>query len=481
MAYLMAMIGSAIGVGNIWRFPKVIYANGGSSFLIPYICAFLIMGLCVMLLENTMGYKFRACVPKITNALKGKYEIVGWFMCFSVFLVLSYYVCIMGWDLLYLILSFTKAWGTNTNLFFSQTLLHSTNSISGVGSFAPTVLIAIIIVWVLIFLISQTSINKGIGTVCKILIPVLIGITVVVVVFALTLPGASIGYNQLLHPDWSSLLKLDVWIAAFAQIVFSLGLGEGIIIAYAVYLPEGTDLVKNTAIVASTNSAFEVFNAFGIFSILGFMTLSTGIPFNQLITDGSGLAFIVFPQAFNIMGPWGYFIGPLFFLSLFFAGVTSAVALMEPIVYGLVDKFNFSRRKSVLVVCLTSFVVSLLFATHAGSMLLGIFDTFASEVCLLLAIILECILCGWLFKMDELVKINKSLKYPLNKIWKAIIKFVIPIFVGGLWINGLYGLTSANQTTKIIIVILAIIAIIVPIVLTKLPAKNPEFYETAGK
>lgn len=480
MSYLMAMIGSAIGVGNIWRFPKVIYANGGSSFLIPYICAFLIMGLSIMLLENTMGYKFRAAVPKIINSIKTKYEFIGWFILFSVFIVLSYYVCIMGWDLIYLILSFTKGWGADPNLFFSQTLLHSTSSISGISSFAPIVLISIIIVWILIFLISQTSINKGIGTVCKILIPVLIGITVVIVIFALNLPGASIGYSQLLNPDWSALTKFDVWLAAFGQIVFSLGLGEGIIIAYAVYLPEGTDLVKNTAIVASTNSGFEIFNAFGIFSILGFMTFTSGIPFNQLITDGSGLAFIVFPQIFNIMGPWAYLIGPLFFAGLFFAGVTSAVALMEPIVYGLIDKFNLSRRKSVLTVCGISFIVSLLFATHAGSMLLNIFDLFASEICLLLAIILECILCGWIYNMDDMVKVNAKKPNILSKIWKNVIKYLIPIFIGVLWVNGVYHILYKNPTTQIILLILAVFAIIIPIVLSKLPAKNPKYYEIEG-
>lgn len=480
MSYLMAMIGSAIGVGNIWRFPKVIYANGGSSFLIPYICAFLIMGLSVMLLENTMGYKFRTSVPKIIHTIKTKYEPIGWFILFSVFIVLSYYVCIMGWDLIYLILSFTQGWGADPNLFFSQTVLHSTNSISGISSFAPLVLISIIIVWGLIFLISQTSINKGIGTVCKILIPVLIGITVVIVIFALNLPGASIGYSQLLNPDWSALTKFDVWLAAFGQIVFSLGLGEGIIIAYAVYLPEGTNLVKNTAIVASTNSAFEIFNAFGIFSILGFMTFTSGIPFNQLITDGSGLAFIVFPAVFNIMGPWAYLIGPLFFAALFFAGVTSAVALMEPIVYGIMDKFNISRRKSVLTVCGVSFLVSLLFATHSGSMLLNIFDYFASEICLLVAIILECILCGWIYKMDDIVKVNAKTPHTLSKIWKNIIKYIIPIFIGVLWLNGIYNMIYKNPTTQIITLILAAVAVIVPIVLTKLPAKNPKYYEING-
>lgn len=475
--YLMAMIGSAIGVGNIWRFPNVLYANGGSSFMVPYICAFLTLGIFAMLLENTIGYKFRHSVPKIMASFKKKFEPIGWFMLVSVFLILSYYVCIMGWDLIYLVLSFFKGWGSNPNFYFSHSVVNSTNSIKGIFTFVPIVLTAIVVIWLIIFSISRNEINKGIGKIAKILIPILIICVIFIVAFSLTLPGAYLGYGQLFNPDWSAITHLDIWLAAFGQILFSLGLGEGIIIAYAIYLPEDTDLFKNTLIVASSNSAFEVFNAIGIFSILGFMTLTSGIPFNQLITDGSALAFIVFPSVFNLMGNWAYIIGPIFFLSLFIAGITSAVALLEPIAYGISDKFGMNRKKSVLLVCAMGFCVSLLFATRSGSMLLSVFDIFACNGCLILALVAECVLCTWFYNFDKFIAINKSLPSKLGRLWKFFIKYFLPIFLILIWIKGIsLVIIQSAVVVKIIMGVLAIVVIAVPLILTKLSPKNKDFY-----
>ena len=472
--FIMAMIGSAVGLGNIWRFPNVLYSNGGGSFMIPYLVSLFLLGISFVLVEYAVGYKFKTSLSEILYAINEKLESVAWFILLIVFLITTYYVCVVGWDLIYLVLSFTKAWGSNPDLFFANSVLQSSASISGIFTIVPTVLISIFIIWLVLWLIIKRDLNSGIGNVSKVLLPLLFAIVIIIVAFSLTLPGASLGYSQIFTPDWSALTNLNVWLAAFGQIVFSLSLGMAIALTYASYLPEGSKLVDNALVVAFSNSGFEVFNAFGIFSILGFMALSSGIPFNNLVSEGTGLAFVVFPQVFNIMGSWAYLIGPLFFLCILFAGITSAIALLEGVCYSISEKFDISRSKTATIVCIVGFLISTLFATGAGSMLLGIFDAYLNNFALLFAVLLECIIFGWIYDFDELINtLNENSTVKVGKTWKSVIKLILPICIFVLWINGVYStLITADSVSIIVMVILTAVLIVVPFVFSKLPAKN---------
>ena len=478
IAFVMAMIGSAVGLGNIWRFPNVLYSNGGGSFMIPYIVSLFILGISFVLVEYAVGFKFKSSLIKTLFSVKSNLEPVAWFIALIVFLITTYYVCVVGWDLIYVILSFTKAWGSNPDLFFSNNVLHSADSLSGIFTIVPGVFISLLAIWAIAWFIVQKDLNEGIGKVSKILLPVLCLIVVIIVAFSLTLPGASIGYSQIFHPDWSALTNLNVWLAAFGQIVFSLSLGMSIALTYASYLPEGSKLTNNALIVAFSNSGFEVFNSIGIFSILGFMALSSGIPFNELVTEGTGLAFVVFPKVFNIMGPWSSVIGPLFFLCILFAGITSVMALLEVVCYSISEKFDFSRRKSATIVCVVGFCISCLFATASGSTLLGIFDAFLNNFALLFAILIECIIFGWIYNFDNLIEtLNKNSTIKVGKLWKTVIKFILPICIFGLWAQGVYStLLTGDSVSHIVMLCLTVVLIVVPIIFTKLPAKNKEFY-----
>ena len=404
LAFMMAMIGSAVGLGNIWRFPNVLYSNGGGSFMIPYIVSLFLLGISFVLVEYAVGFKFKKSLARILFSVSRKLEPVAWFILLIVFLITTYYVCVVGWDLIYIILSFTKAWGANPDLYFANSVLHSSGSISGIFTIVPTVLVSVFVIWFIAWFILKRDLNDGIGRVSKILLPLLCIIVIGIVIFSLTLPGASLGYSQIFTPDWSALGNLDVWLAAFGQIVFSLSLGMAIAMTYASYLPEGAKLIDNALVVAFSNSGFEVFNSIGIFSILGFMALSSGIPFNNLVTEGSGLAFVVFPQVFNVMGDVAYIVGPLFFLCILFAGITSVIALLEGVCYSISEKFLIERKKTATVVCIVGFLISIIFATGAGSMILGVFDAYLNNFALLFAILLECIIFGWIYKFDYLIE-----------------------------------------------------------------------------
>ncbi|MDO5832062.1 MAG: sodium-dependent transporter, partial [Methanobrevibacter sp.] len=464
---------------NIWRFPNVLYSNGGGSFMIPYIVSLFLLGISFVLVEYAVGFKFKRSLARILFAVSKKLEPVAWFILLIVFLIATYYACVVGWDLIYIVLSFTKAWGANPDLFFANNVLQATDSISGIFTIVPMVFASVFAIWFMAWLIIKRDLNDGIGNVSKILLPLLCLIVVGIVAFSLTLPGASIGYTQIFTPDWSALTNLDVWLAAFGQIVFSLSLGMAIAMTYASYLPEGSKLVDNAVIVAFSNSGIEVFNSIGTFSILGFMALTTGMPFNELVTEGTGLAFVVFPQVFNTMGDVAYIIGPLFFICILFAGITSLIALLEGVCYSISEKFLIERKKTATVVCIIGFLISIIFTTSAGSTILGVFDAYLNNFALLLAILIECIIFGWIYKFDDLIEtLNNNSTIKVGKTWKTVIKYILPICIAGLWIQGVLStIKTIDSLSAIIMLMLTIVLIIVPIIFAKLPAINEHYYE----
>ena len=479
LAFMMAMIGSAVGLGNIWRFPNVLYSNGGGSFMIPYIVSLFLLGISFVLVEYAVGFRFKKSIARILFSIKEKLEPIAWLILLIVFLITTYYVCVVGWDFIYIMLSFTKAWGANPDLYFANNVLHATDSVSGIFTIVPNVLVSVFVIWFIAWAIIRRDLNDGIGKVSQILLPLLCLIVVGIVIFSLTLPGASIGYTQIFTPDWSALTNLDVWLAAFGQIVFSLSLGMAIAMTYASYLPDGSKLVDNAIIVAFSNSGFEVFNSIGIFSILGFMALTSGIPFNELVTEGTGLAFVVFPQVFNIMGPAAYVVGPLFFICILFAGITSVIALLEGVCYSISEKFLIERKKTATVVCIIGFLISCIFATGIGSTILGVFDAYLNNFALLFAVLLECIIFGWIYKFDDLIDtLNQHSSIKVGKTWKAVIKYILPICIGGLWIQGIYStISTADGLSITIMAILTVVLIVVPIIFAKLPAINKNYYK----
>lgn len=237
--------------------------------------------------------------------------------------------------------------------------MHESAYQNGIFEFLPIVVVSVVIIWAILWLIVRKGINAGIGKFSKFAVPLLFVLIVLILLFSVTLPGASVGLVKFLQPDWSMLTHPDIWLAAFGQIIFSLSLGMGIILTYASYLPDNTNLTKNAVTVIAANCGFEVFNAIGVFGILGFMTTQTGIPFNNLITEGVGLAFVAYPNVFNVMGPLAYILGPIFFICLFIAGLTSLISLLKSLIAPFIDLFNVSRKKVLNAVVILGLLISL--------------------------------------------------------------------------------------------------------------------------
>ncbi|PAV06685.1 sodium-dependent transporter [Methanosphaera cuniculi] len=475
-AFLMAMIGSAVGLGNIWRFSHVVYTNGGGAFFIPYIIAILILGIPFLIMEYGLGYHFKDSLSNILKKIKPKFEVFGWFIMFIVFMVLLYYMIIIGWDFIYLILSFFKGWGMDPAVYFANNIIVGGDNLNNILEFVLPVSLITILLWVVVWFISHKDLNEGLSRVVKVLVPMLFIIMAIIVVYALTLPGQMIGLSELFTPNWSSLTNIDIWLAAFGQVVFSLSVGQAVAVTYASYLPEKSKLIDKVFIVAGANAGFEVFTAIGVFSILGFMSLNSGIPVSNIATSGSGLLFIVFPEIFNTMGIMSYIIGPLFFLCVLFAGITSALSLLEPISNGITQKFGYSRKKTLTLLCAIGLIASLIFTTGSGNYLLTIADEFLNEFGILLSVILQTIIISWYYGLRKLIpELNYKAKLKVGSKWIFILKIVLPIVLIFMWIMGIINLiaTETGLTLMVELIITAII-IIVPVILTKLPSKTSE-------
>ena len=480
LSFLLAMIGSAVGLGNIWRYPYDLYSNGGGAFFIPYIVAILIMGIPFLILEYGVGYNFKSSFPKAVKSISKKWEYLGWFLPVAVFMILIYYSAILGWDGFYVIISAFKGWGADPNAYFTGSFLQANDTLGGLGTFVPFVAIAMLVGWVIMWVISHTDLEKGLGRVSKVLVPLLFAIMIFIVLFSLTLPGAGIGLAELYNPDWSLLLNFNIWMAAFGQMIFSLSLGMSIAFTYASYTKDDSDLVSNALWVTVANCGFENFAAIGVFSILGYMSLQSGVAVPDLVTQGTGLVFIVYPTVFNVLGDWASVIGPLFFFTVYLAGLTSILSTIEPLSFSIQNKFGWSRNKTMTILCVFGAAVSMIYATAMGSYILGIADTFVNQIAILIGVIFECIIFAWIFKAENIIpKLNaKSKSIKLGKWWLVVVKYVLPIFIAIVWVGGILEVISSGSMLELaILAILTIILLGATFIFTKLPAKSGEWDE----
>ena len=323
-AFIFAAIGSAVGLGNIWRFPYVAYSNGGGSFILPYIIALVTAGIPLLFLDYAIGHRYRGSAPLSFRRLHRMTEPLGWWQVMICFIIGIYYALILAWAIRYFLFSFTKEWGDDPATFFTETFTHSVPAEEATFGldFVPGVAIPLILVWVGVIGVLIMGVQKGIARFSGIFMPILVVMFVILVIVALTLPGSGAGLDALFTPDWGALTDSSVWVAAYGQIFFSLSVAFGIMLTYSSYLKKDEDLTGSGLLVGFSNSSFEILAGIGVFAALGFMAQSTGEPIDEVAGGGIGLAFIAFPTIIN-QAPVGALIGVLFFGSLVFAGFTS--------------------------------------------------------------------------------------------------------------------------------------------------------------
>jgi len=407
--FILAAIGSAIGLGNIWRFPYVAASNGGGAFLIPYLVALFTAGIPLLILEFAMGHKIRSSVPGVFAKLNRKYEALGWFQTFISFFIATYYVVIIGWSFSYLFFAFTGAWGTDPKAFLFNDYLQLTNSPMNLGGINLKVAAPVLLVWGINYGVLRLGVKNGLEKANKIFMPLLVVALLVIVVRGVTLPGAMAGLDYFFSPDFSKLTDPKVWLAAYGQIFYSLSICFSIIIAYASYLPRKSDIINNAFMTGLGNCSFSLISGIGVFSILGFMAQAQGVSVAEVSTAGVGLAFIVFPEAINQLPGMN--------------GLIGGMSIMEAVVAAISDKFNLTRVQALNRFTLASGTLSLLVATNGGLYVLDIVDYATNQYGIVIAGILELVILGWVFNLESVrTYVNELSDFKVGKWWVWAIK-----------------------------------------------------------
>ena len=442
--FILAAVGSAVGLGNIWRFPYVAYENGGGAFFVPYLFALLTAGIPLLIMEFTMGHKYRGSAPLSYARMNKKTEWIGWWQVAIAFVISTYYSVIIAWAMAYTYFSIGLQWGTDTGGFLMEGYLQRVDLVNGAaigsaGSLVPGVLIPLLLVWVVTLGILFKGVKKGIEVANRIFIPTLLVMFIIIVIRSLTLEGAALGLNALFKPDWSKIASPGVWVAAYGQIFFSLSIAFAIMITFSSYLPKKSDINNNAFITAFSNSSVELLAGIGVFSALGFMATKSGVPIEEVATQGIGLAFVVFPEIINSFPGFNGLFGVLFFGSLVFAGLSSLISIVETFIAAVQDKFKVSRTKAVIIGGGLSALVSILYATQGGLFFLDAVDYFINTFGVALSGLVSVITISWFVKKLKPFQdhANRTSDLRTGLWWRICLGILTPAVLGYMFVLNL--------------------------------------------
>ncbi|MDV6014059.1 sodium-dependent transporter [Haloechinothrix sp. LS1_15] len=478
--FLLAAIGSAIGLGNIWRFPYIAYDSGGGAFLVPYLVALLTAGIPLLILEYTLGNKYRGSPPIAFLRMSRPTQVLGWWQLAICFVIATYYAVIIAWAVRFTGFSFQQQWGDDPEAFLMGDFLQRAEEPGLMPDYVAGVFWPLVAVWVVTLGVLALGVRRGIERANKIFIPLLVVLFVILVGRALTLPGAVSGLDALFSPDWSAIADGTVWVAAYGQIFFSLSIGFGIMITYASYLRRRTDLTGSALVAGFANSSFELLAGIGVFATLGFMAFTAGIALDEVATDGIGLAFVAFPEIISNM-PAGSLFGVLFFGALVVAGLSSLISIVQVVIAGVRDRTGMGRVPAVLCVGgATALASVVLFPTTNGLYLLDAADRFINQYGIALAGLIVVVVVSWVLRKLPALQhhADASSAVRLGWWWRLALGVITPIVLGWMMWDSLRTELAENYEgypTWFLLVAgwgVAIGAIVVGVILSLLPWKR---------
>ncbi|WP_297599330.1 sodium-dependent transporter [uncultured Cetobacterium sp.] len=416
IGFVLAAAGSAIGLGNLWKFPYLAGKNGGGAFVLVYLSLIVILGFSLMLGEMAIGRRGKSDAYGSYNNIKKGWGVIGVLGILACFLIYSYYVVIAGWILKYIGIFVTGGLSGDPVNYFSDFIASGTSPI--IYSFVVLVVTAAIVL---------KGVAGGIEKASKIMMPILFVFMLVIVVRSVTLPNASVGIKYFLKPDFS-LITPQVVIAALGQVFFSLSLGMGVMVTYGSYLPSDTKLIKSAFYIPVLDTAIAL--------LAGLAILPAVFSFGLEPTAGPGLIFITLPKVFSAM-PFGNIFGIIFFLLVLFAALTSTISLLEVVVSFVVDQFKMDRKKATLLVSVLIGILAIPNSNSFGSMAdvkvffgMNFFDFlgYVTDNLLLPAGgLFLCIFIGFVWNRDEVKKEitnDGEIEFPMFSVWMIGVKYL---------------------------------------------------------
>ncbi len=437
IGFLMAAAGSAVGLGNIWRFPYLAGENGGSAFIIIYLVFALVIGISIMIAEFAVGRRTQLAAVGAYKSINSRWTFAGVLGVLSAFFIMGFYPVVGGWSTAYIVKSFTG-------------LLSNPAAIGdSFGAFIGNPIQPV--AWMIFFLVLNIlivakGIASGIEKAGKILMPTLFALLVLISIRSVTLPGASAGLSFLFKPDFSKVTG-NTLLAALGQAFFSLSLGMGCMLTYGSYLSKSEKIPNNALIVTLMDTGIAILAGIAIFPAL--------FAFGLEPDSGPGLVFVVVPQIFAAMGGLGPIFSAIFFIALMVAALTSSVSLLEVVVAYLMDQRGWERKKSVYVsgaiMTVTGILSSLSMGLMSGVTVFGVgafdfFDILTDKIFLAIGGMLLAIFVGWFMKKEDLkdeLTNGGTVEFGLFNVWYNLVKYLIPVAIA---IVAVIGIRSIKQT-----------------------------------
>lgn len=423
MGFVIASAGSAVGLGNLWRFPYLAAQYGGGIFIFVYIILALTFGFALMTTEIAIGRKTKLSPIAAYKTLDKRFGFLGYIAAIVPAVILPYYCVIGGWVLKYMTV-FIAGDGAAAagDSFFGEFVG---------GTASPLTFFAVFLIATTLIIIL--GVEKGIEKVSKILMPLLILMTIGISIYIFTIPGAGEGLKYYLLPDFSKF-SLKTICAAMGQMFFSMSLAMGIMITYGSYAKDEISLTKST-------NQIEIFDTI-VALLAGLMVVPAVYIFSGeagLESSGAGLMFITLPKVFAQMAA-GKIIGALFFILVLFAALTSSISIMEAVVSMIMDKLKLSRKMSALLVLVWAVILgvpsSLGNGPWASIKLLGMdfltfFDFLSNSVLMPLVALFTCILVGWVVGTDTIVgeATKNGERLGRKTLYEVIIKYIAPVLL----------------------------------------------------
>ncbi len=423
LGFVLATAGSAVGLGNLWRFPYLAAQYGGGIFLLVYIILALTFGFALMCAEIAIGRKTGLSAIGAYKKLDKRFSFLGIIASFVPIIILPYYSVIGGWIIKYLKEFITGGMAeAATDGFFDSFISHQTEPVG----------------WFLLYLgatavVVLFGVEKGIEKVSKVMMPVLVVLTVAIAVYSLCMPGAIDGLIYYVKPDFSKF-SITTVLAAMGQLFYSMSLAMGIMITYGSYM-------KKDVHIESSVKQIELFDT-GVAFFAGLMIIPAVFSFSggdeSALGKGPGLMFVTLPKVFRSM-PAGEFIGGAFFILVLFAALTSSISLMETVVSIFMDKFKWQRKTTCLIVFLLCVGLGLPSCLGYGALakikilgfaFLDFFDFISNSVIMPVVALVTCILVGYVIKPKALIEeIEIGGEFKRKTLFTAIIKYIAPVCI----------------------------------------------------
>lgn len=423
IGFVLAAAGSAVGLGNLWRFPYLAAKYGGGIFLLVYLILAVTFGFGLMITEVAIGRKTGLSAIGAYRKLNKKYAFIGWLSALVPIIIFPYYSVIGGWVVKY----FAEFISGNGNAaagseFFNQFVAEPVQPVLWLAVFIAVTALVVLF-----------GVEKGVEKASKIMMPVLVLLTLGVAIYTITLPGAWDGVLYYITPDFSKF-SVNTVLGAMGQLFYSMSLAMGIMITYGSYMKKDVNLEASV-------KQIEWFDT-GIAFLAGLMIVPAVFIFSggdeSALQAGPGLMFITLPKVFNSM-PMGNVIGSAFFLLVLFAALTSAISLMETVVSLFQDKFHWNRKLTCLLVLVGAFLLALPsslgfgaldFIQPLGMSILDFFDFISNSVLMPIVALMTCLFVSLVVKTKSISdEVKLSSPFKREKLFVVVIRYVAPIFI----------------------------------------------------